>query len=278
MLGRHFSQCLWRAINASGGHGLIAHQAALVGHLVCATQHLVLLVWCGCACGDSHSQDHSANPSHCSLHTSMSSSRAHVLALSTIGDPTQNFRRYSTSVCHRSFYLFRGPPSNRWLWSMISRSSAKSHGSNRDPSQSRLYRLQRAVEHARPPELVLDRGDAGFSGLQDRFHPLLARVDRARDRIPLRRVQGRVCRHGSPATEIYAIHKRGIPGRPWSSLLMESLLIRCLVLLLSLALANGNPRVAGSFGACQPANTSLSVITTVSVAGVRADRFFRRFP
>jgi len=59
---------------------------------------------------------------------------------------------------------------------------------------------------------------------------------------------------------------------------MESLLIRCLVLLLSLALANGNPRVAGSFGACQPANTSLSVFTTVSVAGVRADRFFRRFP
>jgi hypothetical protein len=121
MLGRHFSQCLWRAINASGGHGLIAHQAALVGHLVCATQHLVLLVWCGRACGHSHSQDHSANPSHCSLHTSMSGSCAHVLTLSTIGDPTQSFRGYSTTVCRRSFYVFRGPPSNRWLWSMISR-------------------------------------------------------------------------------------------------------------------------------------------------------------
>ena len=145
-------------------------------------------------------------------------------------------------MCLRSFYVFRGPPSNRWLWSVISRSSAKLHGSNRDPSQPRLYCLQRAVEHARPPELVLDRGDPGFSGLQDRFHPLLARADRARDRIPLRRVQGRVCRHGSPATEIYAIHRRGIPGRPWSSLLMESLLVRCLVLLLSLALANGNAR------------------------------------
>ena len=44
-----------------------------------------------------------------------------------------------------------------------------------------------------------------------------------------------------------------------------------------LNLARVAPRVAGSFGACQPANTSLSVITTVSVAGVRADRFFRRF-
>src|SRR6516162_11235761 len=85
VLGWHLSQCLWGAINAAGGHGLIAHQAALVGHLVCATQHFVLLVWGGRACGDSHNQDHSASPSHCPLFSPMSNSREHVFTLSTIG-------------------------------------------------------------------------------------------------------------------------------------------------------------------------------------------------
>jgi len=47
---------------------------------------------------------------------------------------------------------------------------------------------------------------------------------------------------------------------------------------IELNLARVARRVAGSFGACQPANTSLSVITTISVAGVRADMIFRRRP
>ena len=85
VFGRHFSQCLWGAINAGGGHGLIAHHAALVWHHVCTTQHLVLLVWGGRASGDSQSQDHSTKPSRCSLRAPMSSSRAHALTLSTIG-------------------------------------------------------------------------------------------------------------------------------------------------------------------------------------------------
>jgi hypothetical protein len=47
---------------------------------------------------------------------------------------------------------------------------------------------------------------------------------------------------------------------------------------IELNLARVAPRVAGSFGACRPANTPLSVIATVSVAGVRVDRIFRRCP
>jgi hypothetical protein len=101
VLGRHIGQCLWGAINATGGHGLIAHHAALVGHQVCATQHFALLVWGGRACGDSHKQDHCASPSHCSLHSAMSDSRAHVLTPSTNGDANPNFQR--SSVSRRSF-------------------------------------------------------------------------------------------------------------------------------------------------------------------------------
>ena len=85
MLGRHVRQCLCGAINAGGGHGLIAHNAALVWHHVGTTQHLVLLVWGGRACGDSQNQNHSAEPSHCSFHAPIPVSRVHVLIPSTIG-------------------------------------------------------------------------------------------------------------------------------------------------------------------------------------------------
>src|SRR5215467_7659206 len=71
MLGRHLGQCLRGAINAGGGHGLIAHNAAFAWHHVRATQHLVLLVWGGRARRDSQNQDHSPEPSHWSLHVPM---------------------------------------------------------------------------------------------------------------------------------------------------------------------------------------------------------------
>jgi len=85
MLGRHFGQCLRGAINAGGGHGLIAHNAALVGHHVCTTQHLVLLVWGGRACRGSQNQDHSAEPSPWSLHAPMPNWRSHVFTPSALG-------------------------------------------------------------------------------------------------------------------------------------------------------------------------------------------------
>jgi len=83
MLGRHLGQCLRGAINAGGGHGLIAHNATLAWHHVCATQHLVLLMWGGRARRDSQNQDHSAEPRHWSLYAPMPNSRSHVPAPST---------------------------------------------------------------------------------------------------------------------------------------------------------------------------------------------------
>jgi len=68
MLWRHGGQCFWRAINAGRGHSLIAHQAALVGHLVRATQHLVLLVWGGRARGKICGHHDRANQRYCSFH------------------------------------------------------------------------------------------------------------------------------------------------------------------------------------------------------------------
>jgi len=85
VLGRHFGQCLRGAINAGGGHGLIAHNAALAWHYVCTTQHLVLLVWGGCACGDRQTKNHSAKPRHWSLHAPMPNSRPHIRTPSTFG-------------------------------------------------------------------------------------------------------------------------------------------------------------------------------------------------
>jgi hypothetical protein len=112
VLGRHISQCLWGAINAPRGHGLIAHHAALVRHLVCATQHFALLVWGSRACGDSHNQDHCASPNHCSVHSPISESREHVLTLSTIGDANPN-RPTKLHVRVPSKPLrFRGPRNN----------------------------------------------------------------------------------------------------------------------------------------------------------------------
>ena len=105
VLGRHFGQCLRGAINAGGGHGLIAHNAALVGHHVCPTQHLVLLVWGGRARRDSQSQDHSAEPGHWSLHVPVPNARAHVLTSSTTG-----YAYLKLSTKFRGFYASAVPP------------------------------------------------------------------------------------------------------------------------------------------------------------------------
>src|SRR5262249_35436412 len=111
MLGRHLGQCLRGAINAGGGHGLIAHNAALAWHHVCATQHLVLLVWGGRACGDSQNHDHSAEPRHWSLHAAMPNSRSHVLAPSTFGYASLNLlKKFRVRV---PLTLLRAPRSSR---------------------------------------------------------------------------------------------------------------------------------------------------------------------
>ena len=85
MLGRHFGQCLWGAINAGGGHGLIAHQATLVGHLVGATQHFVFLVWGGRARGKTCGDHDRTNQCYYSFHMT------HPLARTDIREiPGQN--------------------------------------------------------------------------------------------------------------------------------------------------------------------------------------------
>jgi hypothetical protein len=53
-------------------------------------------------------------------------------------------------------------------------------------------------------------------------------------------------------TELYAMQQLGIPGRPRSSCLMRSLLARCLVLLLSLALVSSNAHATLHLGGAHP--------------------------
>jgi hypothetical protein len=84
-------------------------------------------------------------------------------------------------------------------------------------------------------------------------HPALASppscmADRAGDRVGLRRAQRHALRGRSPMTEIYAMQPVGVPGMTAVSCLMRSLLFRCLVLVLSLALVSGNAHAALHLG------------------------------
>jgi len=112
VLGRHFGQCLRGAINAGGGHGLIAHNAALAWHYVCTTQHLVLLVWGGCACGDRQTKNHSAKPRHWSLHAPMPNSRPHIRTPSTFGYADLKLLTKFRVRVPLTLLRVRGPPSN----------------------------------------------------------------------------------------------------------------------------------------------------------------------
>src|SRR5436190_1631499 len=111
MLGRHFSQCLWGAINASRGHGLIVHQAALVG--ISCVPPSIWFSWCGVA---AHAETVTAKtipptqaialfPLPCRVRVHM------FLAFQPLVILAKNFQQNSAFVCRRSFYSFRGPPS-----------------------------------------------------------------------------------------------------------------------------------------------------------------------